>query len=61
MIAIPLPPPAQVASRRKGYGRARIIRILFAARFNFHEIEYVTGASREEIRRTLHRPVVRAP
>ena len=57
MTAIPLPSPAFVRAHPFGIGRARAIRALYASRCNLHEIEVATGASREEIRRTLHRPV----
>lgn len=43
---------------KKGRGRSRVIRELWAARCSFAEIQQALGVDASEISRTLRRPVV---
>lgn len=52
-----IPSHEVMQSKRKGYGRSRAIRTLWAARCNFAEIQAALGVDASEVSRTLRRPV----
>lgn len=57
MIAIPLPPPSQIARAHMGQRRAALIRRLYAERCSPLEIAEWVGTSVADVRRTVSRPV----
>lgn len=60
MKAFPLPSQTVIRCMSKGCGRSSVIRRLFAERCSVAEIVSYLRVGRDEVRRTLHRPVFRA-